>query len=72
MLMEAYDVNFVLFGQGYKLINVSVINAKFAFRATCNDLISFASPEIGIKSHKNLFVSEFVLKPLQRFQRPNI
>jgi hypothetical protein len=72
MLMEAYDMNFVLFGQRYKLINVSVINAELAFRPTCNYLISFASPEIRIKSHKNLFVSKFVLKPLQRFQRPDI
>jgi len=70
--MKANDMNFVLFGQGYQLIDVSVINAELAFRAACNDLISFASPEIRIKSDKNLFVSEFVLKPLQSFQRPDI
>ncbi len=72
MLMQANDVNLVLFSQGYELINVSVINAELAFRATGNDLISFARPKIGIKPNKNLFVSEFVLKPLQSFQRPNI
>lgn len=63
--MEPDNMDFVLSGKIDQLVDVCVVDAKFAFRPARDNLVCLAGSQIRIEPDKNLFVSELVFKPFQ-------
>ncbi len=70
--MQTNDMNRVLLGHLDQFLNISVINAEFAFRTASDHLISFTSAELRVYPHENLLVSQFILEPLQCLNSTNV